>query len=128
MSRKDTLLYNVLPAGTSLSASFKSPATVIRYTDNVSYQIAVTTTDSAGTFSVQVSDDYAVSPDNSSITNAGTWDTLTLSGVPTVSSASDIITISLNQLPFFAIRLVYTSTTAGTGTCQAYITSKQLGG
>jgi hypothetical protein len=128
MARKDTLLYNVLPAGTSLSASFFSPATVIRYGDNVSYSLAVFTTNSIGTFSVQVSDDYAVSPDNSSIINPGTWITLTLSGIPSVASANDQIGIALNQVPYFAIRLAYTSTTAGTGTVTAYITDKQVGG
>lgn len=127
MARKDTLLYNILPSLTSLVASFDSPATVIRYGDNVSYQINVTTTNSVGFFDVQVSDDYAVGPDNT-ITNPGTWNTLTLSGIPTVSGANDIISISLNQLPYFAIRLAYTSSVAGTGTTTAYITSKQVGG
>ena len=127
MARKDTLLFKVLPAGTSLSASFTGPATTIRYGDNVSYQIDVFTTNSIGTFSVQVSNDYSVGPDNT-VVNPGTWNTLTLSGTPTVAGANDIISISLNQLPYFAIRLAYTSSVAGTGTCFAYITSKQIGG
>lgn len=126
LSRKNTLKFTVLSAQ-SLAASFNSAATFIRNTDNVSYQINVTTSNSTGTFSVQVSDDYAVGPDGD-ITNAGTWVTLTLSGTPTVAAANDTIGISLNQLPYDAIRLVYTAGTAGTGTCSAIITTKQLGG
>lgn len=126
MSRKNTLNYPVLTAQ-SLAASFTSPATFIRNTDNVSYQINVTTSNSVGSFSVQVSDDYSVGPDNT-VVNPGTWITLTLSGTPTVASANDLIGISLNQLPYDSIRLAYTSTTAGTGTANAIITSKQIGG
>ena len=128
MARKNHLNYELLSSH-SLSASFNSPATVIKFTDNVSYQINITTTNSVGSFSVQVSNDYAVNPmDPQDITNPGTWDTLTLSGTPTVNSANDVIVISLNQLPYDAIRLAYTSSVAGTGVCTAYLTSKQIGG
>ena len=127
MSRKNTLKYILFPTPQSMSAVFTSPVTFIRNTDNVSYQINVTTTDSSGTFNVDVSDDYAVGPDNQ-VVNSGTWVTLTLSGIPTIAGASDLIGISLNQLPYDAIRLRYTPTTAGTGTLTAILTSKQLGG
>lgn len=128
MSRKNTLKYDLYPTTPqSMSANFTSPVTFIRNTDNVSYQIDITTTDSTGTFTVQVSDNYALGPDNT-VTNAGTWVTLTLSGSPTASAANDTIGISLNQLPYNAIRFVYTSSVAGTGTLTASITSKQLGG
>lgn len=126
MSRKNTLKHTIL-TGQSLAASFISPVTFIRNTDNVSYQINTFTTNSFGNFSVQVSNDYAVGPDNS-VTNAGTWVSLTLSGTPIAQGSSDNIGISLNQLPYDAIRLTYTPTTAGTGTCDVVITSKQVGG
>ncbi len=126
MARKNTLKYQLL-TGQSLATSFISPVTFIRNTDNVSYQIDVFTSDSTGTFSVQVSDDYSLNEANV-VVNPGTWVTLTLSGVPTVSAANDVIGISLNQLPYDAIRLAYTETTPGTGTCNAIITSKQIGG
>lgn len=125
MSRKNTLKYQLL-TDQSLSASFISPVTFVRNTDNISYQIDVTTSDSIGTFSIEVSDNYAVGPDNT-VTNPGTWIPLTLSGVPVVNAANDIIGISLNQLPYDAIRLVYTSSTPGTGTCSAIITTKTVG-
>lgn len=126
MARKNTLKYPILIAQ-SLTASFISPVTFIRNTDNVSYQINVMTTDSVGNFQVQVSDDYALNEANI-VTNPGNWVTLTLSGTPTVNASNDFIGISLNQLPYDAIRLLYTSITPGTGTCDVVITSKQLGG
>lgn len=124
MSRKNTNVFELLVAH-SLSASFNSAATVILNTDNVSYQINVTTSNSTGTFAVQVSNDFAVT-EGGTISNAGTWDDLSLSGVPTVAAANDTIGISLNQLPFKAIRLAYTAGTAGTGVCNAYLVSKQI--
>lgn len=128
MSRKNTLKYDLYPAGPqSLAADFISPVTFIRNTDNVSYQIDVTTTNSTGEFFVEVSDNYSVGPDNT-VTNPGTWIRLTLSGQPTVAAADDIIGISLNQLPYDAIRVVYESNVAGTGTCTMILTSKQVGG
>jgi hypothetical protein len=110
-----------------MSSAFISPVTFIRNTDNVSYQIDITTTNSTGTFAVQVSNDYSVGPDNT-VVNPGTWLTLTLSGIPTAAGANDIIGISLNQLPYDSIRFTYTPTVAGTGTLTAILTSKQIGG
>ena len=126
MARKNTLKYQLL-TDQSLSGNFISPVTFIRNTDNVSYQINIDTIDSIGSFFVEVSDDYAVNEANS-VTNPGQWVRLTLSGDPFVNAADDIIGISLNQLPYDAIRLVYESSTPGTGTCSAIITSKQIGG
>lgn len=126
MARKNTLNWQLLN-DQSLATSFISPVTFIRNTDNVSYQINVTTSNSTGTFTIQVSDDYAINNEGA-VTNPGSWLTLTLSGTPTVAAANDVIGISLNQLPYDAIRLVYTASTPGTGTCDATITSKQIGG
>lgn len=129
MSRKNTLITK-LAAGTSLSSSFKSAATVVRYLDNCSYQLNVFTTNSVGTFQVEVSNDYYVNEGNdSAVINPGTWVPLTLAGgTPFVAAANDSIVINLNQLPFYACRMSYTSSTAGTGTVDIYITDKQIGG
>lgn len=129
MSRKNVLVYQ-LASNQSLSTSFQSAPTIVRYLDNCSYQIDVTTTNSTGTFQVQVSNNYHVNEGNDSVvTNPGTWIPLTLAGgVPTVSGADDQIMINLNQLPFYAVRLAYLSTIAGTGTCSIYITDKAVGG
>lgn len=129
MSRKNTLV-TTLATNQSLSSSFNTAPTVVRYMDNCSYQINVTTTNSVGTFAVQVSNDYYVNEGNDSVVvNPGNWTSLTLAGgVPFVAAANDTIVINLNQLPFYAVRLAYTATTAGTGTCSIFITDKQIGG
>lgn len=120
--------FKKISSNQSLSASFNTEATLIRYMDNVSYQINVTTTDSQGNFAVQVSNDYQVDEvDN--IANTGTWVSITLAGgAPIVSATSDQIAINLNQLGFNAVRLSYTATTAGTGTCNIFVLSKRLAG
>lgn len=127
MARKDVLVSRIA-AAQSLAASFTSPVTVIKYLDNIAYQINVTTTNSQGTFTVQGSLDYAVDGPSGTVTNAGNWIDLNLGSSPTVSAANTNIIINLNQLPFAAIRLVYTSAVAGTGACDILIAGKQLGG
>lgn len=141
MSRKNTLVTQLGPSGAvplaqstsappfSLASSFSSLPTVVRFLDNCSYQINVTTTDSTGTFSVEVSNDYYVNEGNDSVVmNPGHWIPLTLAGgAPTVSAADTLITINLNQLPFYAVRLTYNSTIAGTGTATVFIADKVLG-
>jgi hypothetical protein len=129
MSRKNTLVYPVL-TNQSLSASFISPVTFVQYMDNCSYQINITTTNSMGSFAVQCSNDYAINDGAGNVvTNVGNWFALTLAGgTPSANAANDTIGINLNQLPFKAMRLVYTSTTAGTGTCSVYVVDKMIGG
>lgn len=127
MARKNVLNYEVA-IGQSLASSFQTPATVIKYLDNCSYQIVVTTSDSTGTFAVQGSNDYEVAEPGNIISDPGHWVDLPLSGTPFVSAASDDILIDLNQLPFSAIRVSYTSATPGTGTCDITLNSKQVGG
>lgn len=128
MSRKLTLVHTLI-SDQSLSAGFTTPPTVVRYLDNCSYQIIVTTTDSVGTFAVQASNDYYVNEGNSNVVqNPGTWNDLTLAGgTPFVNHTNDTIMVNLNQLPFYAIRLIYRSTTAGTGTCSIYVVDKTVG-
>lgn len=129
MARKNALSH-VVATTQSLSASFSSAPTLVQYLDNISYQIDITTTNSTGTFSVQASNDYSPGgPVESSPPNAGHWIDLNLAGgVPTVAAANDDILISLNQFPFKAVRLHYTSSIAGTGTAGIIINARQLGG
>jgi hypothetical protein len=124
--QKNVLLPVLVAKNQSLAASFNSPATVIKYTDNIAYQINVNTTDSAGAFAVQVSLDYVPTNDPGGPANAGTWSTLPLSGTPVVAAANDTISIELNQVAATAIRLAYTSGTAGTGTCNITVAGKSL--
>jgi hypothetical protein len=125
VSRKDTIRFPLF-LGQSLAADFFSPVTLIQWMDNFGYQINVTTVDSAGTFAVQVSNDYQLG-EGGVVQNPGNWTPLTLSvGTPTVAAGNENIVISLTQLPYGAIRLMYTATTAGTGTADCYIIVKQL--
>lgn len=136
MAKKDSLITTLVNPVTntttfSLAASFNTPATVVRFLDNCSYQVNVVTTDSSGTFAVEMSNDYYVNPASGTIENAGNWIPLTLTSalgaVPTVAATSTNISINLNQLPFYAVRLAYTSGTAGTGTCVIFISDKVIG-
>lgn len=141
MPRKSTLVTQLGPNGAiplaesssaapfDLSTGFVTPPTVVRFLDNCSYQIIVNTTDSVGTFAVQASNNYYVNEGNDYVVmNPGTWNDLTLAGgTPFVSATDDTIIVNLNQLPFYAIRLIYRSTTPGTGTATIYITNKQIG-
>lgn len=128
MARKNVVVYK-LNASQTMASSFTTSPTLIKYLDNIAYQINVTTTNSTGTFSVQASLDYAVDEVGNTPTNLGNWITLTLAGgVPTIAAANDLILINLNQLPFNAVRLVYTPTIAGTGTCDVFVMGRQIGG
>lgn len=129
MARKNVLKpYNIAPAQ-SLATGFTTKPTTITYMDNVAYQIDVSTTNSTGTFAVEVSSDYQADETTGTVTNPGNWAALTLGGgTPTVAAANDTIVISLNQLPFNGIRLTYTPTIAGTGTCSIFIQMRQIGG
>lgn len=128
MARKNTLVHKLYDAPQSLSATFTTPATLIRYLDNISYQFNAVTTDSIGNFAVECSDDYAVN-EAGVTSNPGIWVPLTLAGgVPFVNAGDADILIDLNQLPYIAVRVVYTATTPGTGTVEMYIVARQLGG
>lgn len=127
MARKNVLPIQLL-TNKSLATSFTSQAVLTTYTDNISFQINVTTTDSIGTFAVQVSNDYSVDNVTGAVLNSGTWNPLTLGGTPTVNANDTVIDISLNQVPFNAIQLAYTTGTPGTGTCNVYYFAKQIGG
>lgn len=128
MARKNVLAAQTpIASNQSLAVTFTSAPTVIAFMDNISYQIDVTTTNSTGSFKVQASLDY-VPADGIQTGRAGHWVDLVLSGTPSVAAANDDINISFNQMPFQAIRLIYTPTVAGTGTCTIYVMGKQIGG
>lgn len=127
MARKDTLLFPIA-TDQSLAANFTTTPTIVRNLDNVAYQINVETSDSTGTFTVEASLDYAINDVTNVQTASGSWVTLPAGGSGIVNAADDTILVNLNQLPFNAVRLRYTSGSAGTGTCAIYIMAKQVGG
>ena len=126
MARKDTVVSQVV-TNQSMAASFTSPVTVVRNLDNCSYQINFTTSDAVGSFVVEGSNDYKNNVPGDQILNAGNWIALDLGGTPVAASANDQILIDMNQLPFNAIRFRYVRT-SGTGTLNAFISCKQIGG
>jgi hypothetical protein len=127
LSRKNVVVHT-LESNQSLATNFNTDPTLVKFLDNCSYQINVTTSDSEGSFQVEASNDYAIYEPTNDVQNAGTWVPLTLAGgTPTVAAQNDTIIINLNQLPFNAIRLSYSSSVAGTGTCSVYLVGKQLG-
>jgi len=126
VARKD-VLFTRLIANQSMASPFTSEPTIIQYTDNASYQINITTSDSTGSFTVEASLDYR-KVGSGEAANAGSWSPLVLSGTPVATGVNDTQSISMNQLPFYAIRLRYTPTVAGTGTMTVFVSTKQIGG
>lgn len=124
--RKNVLPPYITDSAHSLAASFTSVPVEIPFLDNCAFQINVTTTNSVGSFAVQGSLDY--SKGNAlEKANTGNWINLTLGGgTPSVASQNDSILINLNEVPFKAIRLSYTSSVAGTGTCNIYVMAKMI--
>ncbi len=117
--------YRILTAGDMSLTSLTSQVTNIQNTDNIAIQANFTGAP-VGTFSVEVSVDHA-QDSQGNVTNAGTWNALTLSATPVASGSSGSVYIDLNQLSAPYIRLVYTKG-SGTGTLNAFITAKRLGG
>lgn len=126
MARKNVLIYK-LATDQPLGGDFISPPTLVKYLDNCAYQINATTDDAVGTFAVEASLDYAIDETTNLVTNTGTWVPLDLGGTPALVGATDQILINLNQLPFNAIRVRYSST-SGDGVADIYIMARQIGG
>lgn len=128
MSRKNTLRYSIVE-DQSLSANFESPITLIPRLDNCSYQINITTTDSIGTFYLQGSNDFEKDVEGN-VVNPGSWVDLPLGGdtsAPIANAANDSILIDINQVPFNALRIRYSASTPGTGTCDIWFNGRMLG-
>lgn len=128
MARKNVLAPQLIADNQSLAASFESTPTMVTNTDNIAYQINVSTSDSEGSFSIQGSVDYQPATANTPAV-AGNWSDLGLGGgIPSVDAQDDTLLFNLSMVPFNALRVKYTSTVAGTGTCDIYVMTKQVGG
>lgn len=98
----------------SLATSFNTISTSIANLDNVAYQIAITTSNSTGTFTLQCSSDNI------------NWDTVGTAAL--VAGTSDTATLWVNQEYCSPnVRLHYAAGTAGTGTCTIILTAKDIG-
>lgn len=124
--RKNTLPPVLISPALSLATSTVSPVTVIDYLDNCAYQLNVTGGGSSGTFAVQGSLDYSPIAPSETVIDQGNWVALQLSGTPVISGSDDTILINLNQVPYRALRIAYTSTVGGAGTAEIYVMAKAV--
>lgn len=119
----------VITAGDMSAASITSTPTILRSLTKVSYSASWTGSTPIGTLAVQCSNDYALGA-NGVVSNAGTWNTMTLNlaGVPVTSvpvtgnTGNGLIDLS-GGTAAYATRLVYTKT-SGTGTLNATFVGK----
>jgi hypothetical protein len=119
--RKSNLLkYQVITEG-DLSDDLTSLVTNIQFLDNIGYQLNITGSPT-GTFSVEVSIDYA-QDNNGNVKNEGNWIELTSEGITAGSPAK--VYFDLNQLSAPWIRVSYVRS-GGTGSVDAFITGKML--
>ena len=94
----------------------------------VSYAVSWSGSSPVGTLSVQVSNDYALTPAGA-VENAGTWTTITfqINGVPTqtapVTGNSGTGFIDIDATAAYAMRLIYQAT-SGTGVMNAVVSGK----
>lgn len=105
--------YTVVTNQTMASAITSLP-TVVLGMDNASYQVTYSGSP-VGAFTVESSNDGA------------SWSALVFSTTVDTTTASSPFLINLNQLPYAQIRLRYTPT-SGSGTMNAIVVAKRLGG
>lgn len=117
MARKNVVkAYSMIEAG-DLSGSITSAVTNVINMDKASIHLSWTGSSPVGVFTVQVRNG-----ENDS------WYNLTMGGgAINISGNSGDHQLMFNELPFTDIRLVYAAT-SGTGTVDAIITMKQVGG
>lgn len=88
----------------------------VQWSDNVGIFVKWTAAAlTSGTFSINASNDGTA------------YQALSLSGTPTVAGSADTAIISINQCPYSFLTITYTSGTTGTGSWNAWITTKELG-
>jgi len=108
----------------TISTTQSSTATNVLNLDNASIQVIWSGGGTpVGTLTVEATN---IDPDLPSFDSTTDYVTLTLSGTISVSGNSGNHSIILEEMPFYAIRLTYTST-SGTATMSAYLSSKTIG-
>lgn len=123
MSRRQAIVSFNIMEDVDLTASAESVISNIQNLDNIGIMISTTgVTDNDGAFSVQVSNDkeiWATLPFTDPIT--GTQVTSIA-----LADANEIIALSLNQVCFTWLKLVFTDGTGTDGTVTATLSAKQL--
>jgi hypothetical protein len=108
----------------TISTDQSSTATNVLNLDNASIQVIWSGGGTpVGTITIEATN---IDPDLPSFDSTTDYVTLTLSGTIAVSGNSGNHSIILEEMPFYAIRLIYTST-SGTATMSAYLSSKTIG-
>lgn len=124
MGRKNAILpFKAIDAG-DMSADITSEVTDMMFQDNALYQVSWSGTTPVGELFVEVTnDDYLLNP------STAVWSRLDFGSSITVSGNTGNHIININQYPGRYMRLFYDAdATPGTGTLNAVLTSKQLGG
>lgn len=129
MSTRTTLRpMDVITAGDMSALSITSLVTVLQSLTHVGYGYSWAGTSPIGTLSVQVSNDYALNPDNT-VKNAGTWTSIymNVNGTPATTIAVTGNTgtgfVDIADTSAYAIRTVY-NRTSGSGSLTATIVGK----
>lgn len=124
MGRKNIVRSYKMFDAVTISTTQSSTATNVLNLDNASIQVIWSGGGTpVGTLTVEATN---VDPDLPSFDSTTDYVTLTLSGTIAVSGNSGNHSIILEEMPFYAIRLTYTST-SGTATMSAYLSSKTIG-
>ena len=123
MGRKNTLNnYKVISAG-DMSGNLVSKVTDVQFMDNIGFQVNILSGTATGTFSVDVSADYAISLPTETVTNTGNWTSLTTATITSGSPTQTFFNLDCISAPF--IRVSYTAGT-GSGTCDVIIVGKSI--
>ena len=124
MGRKNVVRSYKMFDAVTISTDQSSTATNVLNLDNASIQVIWSGGGTpVGTITVEATN---IDPDLPSFDSTTDYVTLTLSGTIAVSGNSGNHSIILEEMPFYAIRLIYTST-SGTATMSAYLSSKTIG-
>lgn len=91
----------------NMTIPLTSLVTVISNLSMMSYQFSWAGTAPSGTVDIQTSNDYSTNSDGT-VKNPGTWASLPLSTVPTISGNTGDGIIDIDQLGTYAIRAIYT--------------------
>lgn len=106
--------YHLLTDG-DMSADVTSSAVNVTYTDNIGIQLSWTGSSPVGNFYVQGTID------------GSTWTALDFGTIPTAGGAAGDHLLNMNNLPYEQIRVFY-DRTSGSGTLQAWVMAKTVGG
>lgn len=126
MSTRTTLRPQAVIVNGNMSGNIVSAVTILQSITRVSYAYTWVGVGCIGTFTVEVSNDYALGADGRTVINPGTW-----IQIPLIVGGSSVTSIAISGAPgngqvavvdpaAYAIRTVYTFA-AGTGTLQATI-------